>query len=52
MVTVTQDASEVLEHILQGPGRDRAVKKVALGPLEVVPKSKATREHLRNILRY
>ncbi|XP_073394573.1 uncharacterized protein [Physcomitrium patens] len=29
---------------------DRAVKKVALGPLEVVPKSKATREHLRNIL--
>lgn len=52
LFTVTEDASEVLDHILQGNGRDRAVKKVALGPLQIIPKSDATKEHLRGILRY
>ena len=52
LFTVTEDASEVLDHILQGNGRDRAVKKVALGPLQVIPKSDATKERLRGILRY
>ena len=32
-------------------GRDRALKKVALAPIQAIPKSTTTRERLRNILR-